>query len=294
VEVYFVAHLTQEVRSGFVNLSRNDLLDEWKRLSFDALAAPWQIFFTNNVSVPKQLLMQVGKFDEQFRTWGCEDLELGYRLQKGGARFILARNAFAFHQWHGRDFEMEYISNYNNFKIFLDKHRTFDVEVLFARFIKSPKRCIQHHQVQQTIREVMQACAHYQATWQTAPDLSRIVQSCAVLGGGEQCQSNKDWHIFHPSLLSHSDPIGLLGIELPFSSGSFSNVLLTNIMLQFPQLLPAILQEAFRLSSKVWVELSDLHEMDLNIIKQYFKGSIHLPIAGGRLCLLSAENISIL
>jgi GT2 family glycosyltransferase len=40
-------------------------------------------FFTCNISVPKHALLEVGLFDESFFK-GCEDIELGYRLQKAG------------------------------------------------------------------------------------------------------------------------------------------------------------------------------------------------------------------
>lgn len=41
---------------------------------------PWKYFSTNNSSVRRRHLEQVGFFDEEFRTYGFEDLELGYRL----------------------------------------------------------------------------------------------------------------------------------------------------------------------------------------------------------------------
>ena len=40
-------------------------------------------FFTCNISVPRHALLEVGGFDESFFK-GCEDIELGYRLQKAG------------------------------------------------------------------------------------------------------------------------------------------------------------------------------------------------------------------
>src|SRR5579863_4527353 len=55
--------------------------------SFDALPAPvyslrnysGAYFWTTNVSVPRALLDDAGGFDERFREYGWEDLELGFR-----------------------------------------------------------------------------------------------------------------------------------------------------------------------------------------------------------------------
>lgn len=54
---------------------------------------PFRYFATGNVSVKRDLLMQVGLFDERFRRFGGEDLELGYRLSKAGAEFVYAAEA---------------------------------------------------------------------------------------------------------------------------------------------------------------------------------------------------------
>jgi len=54
---------------------------------------PFRYFATGNVSVERNLLMEVGLFDERFREFGGEDLELGYRLDKAGAKFAYAPEA---------------------------------------------------------------------------------------------------------------------------------------------------------------------------------------------------------
>lgn len=43
---------------------------------------PWRYFSTNNASVRREDLQAIGGFDEQFRFYGFEDLELAYRLEK--------------------------------------------------------------------------------------------------------------------------------------------------------------------------------------------------------------------
>lgn len=58
-------------------------------------------FATNNVSVPKAYLVEVGGFDEGFTEYGWEDLELGLRLEKAGVGMVRTREARGFH-WHPR------------------------------------------------------------------------------------------------------------------------------------------------------------------------------------------------
>lgn len=54
-------------------------------------------FWTTNVSAPLRLIQAAGGFDERFREYGWEDLELGFRLRARGVRSILARDALVYH-----------------------------------------------------------------------------------------------------------------------------------------------------------------------------------------------------
>ncbi len=60
---------------------------------------PWHYFLTGNASVNKEILVDVGMFDESFTGYGHEDLELGYRLQKAGLTIFYAPEAIDYH-WH--------------------------------------------------------------------------------------------------------------------------------------------------------------------------------------------------
>jgi len=73
--------------------------------SFDDLPAPsyslrnysGAYFWTTNVSVPLRLVIAAGCFDERFREYGWEDLELGFRLRRMGIPSILERDAVVYH-----------------------------------------------------------------------------------------------------------------------------------------------------------------------------------------------------
>jgi glycosyltransferase involved in cell wall biosynthesis len=99
----------------------------------DSLAdcpAPWLVFWTCNASAPTRLLQDAGGFDEAFRTWGAEDVDLAYRLFRDGARFVLNRAAAAIHYPHPKDFDANKASAVSNRQYFADKYGTPTVRVL--------------------------------------------------------------------------------------------------------------------------------------------------------------------
>ena len=59
-------------------------------------------FVTGNVSLRKEDFFRVGGFDTQFRYAGREDYDLGYRLLRGGVKFIVEKEAKATHHHFGR------------------------------------------------------------------------------------------------------------------------------------------------------------------------------------------------
>lgn len=63
----------------------------------------WVCCTGGNISLKKELLLGVGGFDENLgRTWGCEDLELGYRLAKEKVEFKYHHLAINYHMNHYR------------------------------------------------------------------------------------------------------------------------------------------------------------------------------------------------
>lgn len=71
---------------------------------YDWLPAPYLIFWTCNLSVRTADLHAVGIFDESFRTWGIEDVDLGYRLFRDGVRLTLCREAQSLHYPHPKSY----------------------------------------------------------------------------------------------------------------------------------------------------------------------------------------------
>lgn len=78
---------------------------EYASVDFDveALPLPWIMFWSVNVSVPADAFWRVGGFDETYRGWGVEDLDLGLRLHRSGLRLVVGRDAWAIETPHERD-----------------------------------------------------------------------------------------------------------------------------------------------------------------------------------------------
>lgn len=63
----------------------------------DWLEAPWTLFYTGNVSMPKALFDEASGFSDAFEGWGLEDLDLGLRLHRKGATYVASRFAVGLH-----------------------------------------------------------------------------------------------------------------------------------------------------------------------------------------------------
>jgi GT2 family glycosyltransferase len=60
-------------------------------------------FYSGHFSIRRDVLMEAGLFDEAFRIYGNEDLELSLRLKKSGVKLIYVPGALA-HQRYTKDF----------------------------------------------------------------------------------------------------------------------------------------------------------------------------------------------
>lgn len=91
---------------------------------------PWRFLFSHSFCVSKQTYFEVGGFDKIFgNKWGCEDLELGYRLYNNGCKFILANKIVSFHQPHFSQSKKEQKESFTNNDLFIQKYPYADVEL---------------------------------------------------------------------------------------------------------------------------------------------------------------------
>jgi len=89
---------------------------------------PLIIFYTNNISVTKEALDHVGGFDEDFKEYGFQDSELGYRLRKAGYRFKHNPNAVGYifaPQIHSKAKYIKYREAGHSAVVFYRKHPVY-------------------------------------------------------------------------------------------------------------------------------------------------------------------------
>ena len=107
---------------------------------------PFKCFVTGNASLRRQQLLQAGLFDEDFTTYGGEDLELGYRLHLQGITFQFVPGALSFHN-HLRPFEqtcrLMYIYGQKSLPLLVKKHPEL-ATLLKLDFLQNPRISFKH------------------------------------------------------------------------------------------------------------------------------------------------------
>lgn len=103
------------------------------RMEFDLgrMAAPWIFFWTLNLSLRAADFWSAGGFDERFRGWGYEDVELGYRLIRDGTALTASRASWAIEWPNWPDISATHESSERNRFYFRGKFQDPDLELYF-------------------------------------------------------------------------------------------------------------------------------------------------------------------
>jgi GT2 family glycosyltransferase len=75
----------------------------------DSEDVPFNHFYSCNVSLPRRAFSIVGLFDEEFRAYGFEDTDFGYRLVQSGIRIVFNPQAEGIH-----DFQRSFVQFADN------------------------------------------------------------------------------------------------------------------------------------------------------------------------------------
>ena len=132
---------------------------------------PYIAFLTGDVSVSRELLDKAeGYFDESFLGYGAEDWELGYRLYKNGARFILDPLTFSYHQEHPTS-PNNFPEAMGNLYKFMKKHPHFDVLALALE----QKPALNFTQIHYVVSEYNQLCDKYPGKYK---QFKKVLERC--------------------------------------------------------------------------------------------------------------------
>ncbi|MGI6086079.1 MAG: glycosyltransferase [Acetivibrionales bacterium] len=83
---------------GFIN-DLKEIIKQYGK-NFNNYYLPWRFCITNNLSVERQKVIDVGMFDTNIVRYGYEDYDLGVRLYKSGCNFVMADYIVSLHQEH--------------------------------------------------------------------------------------------------------------------------------------------------------------------------------------------------
>jgi validoxylamine A glucosyltransferase len=95
------------------------------------MAGTWALGWSLNFSLPRSVFKEVSGFDEDFRGWGCEDLEFTFRVSRTDVDIVLSRAAWAIEWPTPIDIVRNERSSDSNFRRFLTKHRDPELEIWF-------------------------------------------------------------------------------------------------------------------------------------------------------------------
>jgi glycosyltransferase involved in cell wall biosynthesis len=84
----------------------------------------WLHFYTGNVSVEKEDLEKAGCFDENFKGWGHEDVDLGIRLCKNRLAFVVDEEAVNYHILHESNYSDKRLEALKNLGYMVDKYKS--------------------------------------------------------------------------------------------------------------------------------------------------------------------------
>ncbi len=90
---------------GFID-DLKEIIRQYGR-NFTEYYLPWRFCITNNLSVERQRVIDVGMFDTNIVRYGYEDYDLGVRLYKSGCKFVMADHILSLHQEHPANYRSD-------------------------------------------------------------------------------------------------------------------------------------------------------------------------------------------
>ena len=201
----------------------------------------WMHYYTGASSVSRRIFEKCNGFDENFTSWGSEDVDFGYRINKYCDIGFL-NDFHSFHIPHNRDAFTIETSNMQNILQMLEKYKSWEFEALYA-FNGNPN-------IHKSIYNIIQQMRTISLT------SIRNIESNNYLIVNAICQEYPYGNVktFDGNV---SEEYNLLGLAMPFKSKSFNIVCISeNVFIYPPVLVSRILQEALRVGLNVYIQKS--------------------------------------
>jgi GT2 family glycosyltransferase len=239
--------------------------DRYAAVDFDLtrLDAPWLLMMGANCSVRAADFWAVGGFDDDFRAWGTEDLEIGLRLQHHGVPFGVSGAAWAIEGPHERDTESNMRACRVNAPVFLDKHREPIGELLWCAYQNDVLWSVEpdYRAVLDWTEKVRHQSVHDELE-RAVKELPTAPGRVAVFGCGEELPATLSTATlvdFDMNALGKAMAGGrhtghhAIGIRTPLPAGSVDSVILTSRMRgMVDRWGEEILAEAHRIGARVY------------------------------------------
>jgi validoxylamine A glucosyltransferase len=238
---------------------------EFERFEFDLsrMLTPWVLFWNMNMSVRTADFRAVGGFDQAFRSWGGEDVDLGWRLASHGVHFVLSREAWAIESPHERDLKTILVSTRRNVVVPFEKTPALLTEMYAAIYSGRPPAPLEDE-----YRALLAWAEKIRVTiaepdWGLRPgeaDGKRVV----VFGcGATPAPTGPAWTLvdFDEQLLrarrDSGAPVHGLGVRTPYPDKSFDIAVVTSRLgALWPRWGEEIRQEAARLAPEIRLLIS--------------------------------------
>jgi len=95
--------------------------------------APWIYVFGGNFSARRDLVLQVGCFDEHYVSWGDEDMDIAFAMYDAGAKIVFNRKAAMIQTPHEKNRETRMASHRKNATYMHEKYKAHETG-LFLKY----------------------------------------------------------------------------------------------------------------------------------------------------------------
>ena len=198
----------------------------------------WCVFYTLFCSVPKNLFIRAGGFDESIHGWGCEDVDLGFRLKRMGADIHFIEIIRAIHIPHPRNNYIQNLNGRRNLYHMLQKYRDIDIERVIAFGTSS--------MVRSALSNILEKCSSIDDTSTIPPDCDLIL----TFRSGNPVLTVRD--------KDEKSEWKSLGLAIPFENTHFQQAYVSEGFFLLPEgLYCRVLQELCRVSEYVITRYPD-------------------------------------